>query len=155
MARIRVDIDDVALRMTVQSILRADGHAIETEEWDVAIAGEAARSELLAQQGPALVLTPVTGVREAVAAMQRGVYGYVLTPLVPGEVNIMVHRALESAIATPLSPRADEPMTLAQAEMRHIRDTLHRCKHNQAKAARILGIGRNTLWRKLKRLENK
>jgi two-component system response regulator HydG len=35
--------------------------------------------------------------------------------------------------------------------MEHIQRVLRVCKHNQAKAARILGIGRNTLWRKLKR----
>ena len=43
-----------------------------------------------------------------------------------------------------------ESLTLAEAEQRFILDTLRRCKYNQARAARMLGIGRNTLWRKLK-----
>ncbi|MBI5091051.1 MAG: helix-turn-helix domain-containing protein [Candidatus Hydrogenedentes bacterium] len=38
--------------------------------------------------------------------------------------------------------------------MRHIRSVLRQCKNNQGKAAQVLGIGRNTLWRKLKRAKS-
>jgi len=41
---------------------------------------------------------------------------------------------------------------LEDVEMEHILRVLKKCKNNQAKAARMLGIGRNTLWRKLKEL---
>jgi len=40
--------------------------------------------------------------------------------------------------------------TLAQAEKRHILRVLEACGGQQLDAARILGIGRTTLWRKLK-----
>ncbi len=40
--------------------------------------------------------------------------------------------------------------TLDEAERRHIIDILESCGHNQLEAAKALGIGRNTLWRKLK-----
>ena len=39
---------------------------------------------------------------------------------------------------------------LDEVERAHIETVLRQCKHNQAEAARLLGIGRNTLWRKLK-----
>ncbi len=139
------------MRMTVQAIVRADGHVVTDDAWDVVVTDELATAERLSQHGPVLMLTPVTGVRDVVQAMQRGVYGYVLTPLVPGEVNVMVARALSAAGRT-ASTEPEPPMTLAETEARHIRDTLRRCRYNQAKAARVLGIGRNTLWRKLKQM---
>ena len=43
-------------------------------------------------------------------------------------------------------------VTLEEVETRHILATLRRCRHNQSEAARILGIGRNTLWRKRKKI---
>jgi two-component system response regulator HydG len=53
----------------------------------------------------------------------------------------------------PGRPRGDvlfvslEP--LAAVERRHILLVLRACGGNQAEAARVLGIARNTLWRKL------
>lgn len=41
-------------------------------------------------------------------------------------------------------------LSLRDAEREHILTTLRECHGNQAKAAELLGIGRNTLWRKLK-----
>jgi two-component system response regulator HydG len=38
---------------------------------------------------------------------------------------------------------------LADVERRHILSVLAACGGNQAEAARVLGIARNTLWRKL------
>jgi DNA-binding NtrC family response regulator len=40
--------------------------------------------------------------------------------------------------------------TLAQAEKEHVLTVLRACHGIQADAARVLGIGRNTLWRKLR-----
>lgn len=40
--------------------------------------------------------------------------------------------------------------SLAEAERAHILFVLEQCGGNQMEAARVLGIGRNTLWRKLK-----
>ncbi|MCC6751951.1 MAG: sigma-54-dependent Fis family transcriptional regulator [Deltaproteobacteria bacterium] len=42
------------------------------------------------------------------------------------------------------------PQTLAEVERRHILATLERLRGNRAATARALGIGENTLWRKLK-----
>jgi two-component system response regulator HydG len=40
--------------------------------------------------------------------------------------------------------------TLAEVERDHVLGVLEVCGGNQAEAARALGIGRNTLWRKLR-----
>jgi two-component system response regulator HydG len=42
--------------------------------------------------------------------------------------------------------------TLAQSETERILTAMRACRNNQTKAAKVLGIGRNTLWRKLKRI---
>jgi DNA-binding NtrC family response regulator len=42
---------------------------------------------------------------------------------------------------------------LAEAEKRHILQVLDRCGRNKRKAAQVLGIGYNTLWRKLSQYE--
>ena len=41
--------------------------------------------------------------------------------------------------------------SLVDVERDHILQVLAACQGSQAEAARILGIGRNTLWRKLRR----
>ena len=40
---------------------------------------------------------------------------------------------------------------MAELEKRHILNVLSNCRHNKAKTAEVLGIGYNTLWRKLKK----
>lgn len=61
--------------------------------------------------------------------------------------------------ATPAGPRANTPSnngaradlrSLAEVEREHILRVLDACGGAQAEAARVLGIGRNTLWRKLR-----
>ncbi len=49
-----------------------------------------------------------------------------------------------------LDTGSDKGMTLKELERRHTLSTLKRHGGNQARAARELGIGRNTLWRRLK-----
>jgi DNA-binding NtrC family response regulator len=48
------------------------------------------------------------------------------------------------------APPAPELPTLAELEKTHLLATLHHTKWNQREAARILGISRVTLWRKIK-----
>ena len=56
------------------------------------------------------------------------------------------------AASTSLGPAPSLPreQTLAEVEQTHILQTLERCGWNHSRAAEILGIGRTTLWRKLK-----
>jgi two-component system response regulator HydG len=53
---------------------------------------------------------------------------------------------------TPLgaAPALPQPLTLAEAEKLHILQTLERYGWNHSRAAEALGIGRTSLWRKLK-----
>ncbi len=53
---------------------------------------------------------------------------------------------------TPLGapPSLPQALTLAEAERLHIMQTLERCGWNHSRAAEALGIGRTSLWRKLK-----
>jgi len=48
------------------------------------------------------------------------------------------------------APGLEREHTLAEAERAHIIQALERCGRNHSRAAEILGIGRTTLWRKLK-----
>ncbi|MCW5828511.1 MAG: sigma-54-dependent Fis family transcriptional regulator [Deltaproteobacteria bacterium] len=57
----------------------------------------------------------------------------------------------ESAAAGgPPASSPDQVIPLAEAEKTHILNAYTACQHNQVETARRLGIGRNTLWRKLK-----
>ena len=149
MARVHLDISDTAGYMTLKALLEADGHEVSDDQPDVSIADEALAALEHAKDRPTLVLAAANQVRAAVAVMRQGVYGYIFIPLQPGEAEIMVRRAAGAKTDSTHEP----PCALAEVEEKHILNTLRYCKNNRAEAARILGIGRNTLWRKLKAFE--
>ena len=47
------------------------------------------------------------------------------------------------------------PSTLLDAELRHIQQVLRQCSGNKTEACRLLGIGRGTLYKKLKEIEDR
>lgn len=147
MTRISMHIHDLANRMVARALLEAAGCKIVEDAAEVSLFDDA--DEALAQDvsGNALILCTMDEAEKAVRAMQKGVYGYVLLPFVPGELELMVARA---ANTTDIISNASRLETLAEVEQEHIANMMRDCKHNQAEAARRLGIGRNTLWRKLK-----
>ncbi len=155
MARVALYIADPVNRMTLKAMLEAAGHRVGEHDPQAAVADEAERAVACASVCPAILLTTISGVPDAIKAMRNGVYAYILLPFQPGEAPLMVERAVADAGNGVASARsegdADWP-SLEAVERQHIRETLRRCKHNQARAARVLGIGRNTLWRKLKRI---
>lgn len=58
---------------------------------------------------------------------------------------------LSQPALAPLPPETEGALlTLEEAEKRHVLRVLEACQGQQSDAARILGIGRTTLWRKLK-----
>ncbi|HVE13331.1 MAG TPA: sigma-54 dependent transcriptional regulator [Elusimicrobiota bacterium] len=57
---------------------------------------------------------------------------------------------IHASPAAAAPPRKNGGGSLGDAEKRHILKVLEDCGGNQADAAKTLGIGRNTLWRKLK-----
>ncbi len=151
MARVRLSIADPAYGLTLKTLLEADGHTVSENEPGVIITDDFVQAISLAAGCPTLVLAGINQLRDAVEAMQRGVFGYIFVPLVPGEAALMVRRATG---AVPTVTESHDAV-LEDVETEHILDTLRRCKGNRAEAARRLGIGRNTLWRKLKRIEAK
>lgn len=152
MARIELVVEDTPQRMTLSAMLEASGHEIVEREPDVIFTDTVETARSRAGTFPVIVLASASEIPEVVQAMRDGVWGYIFVPLQPGEAVAAVERALGQAPAAGEREAAAESMRpLAEVEMDYIQEVLRKCKHNQAKAARILGIGRNTLWRKLKK----
>ena len=149
MATVRLEIADPANRLTLKTLLESEGHEVGGAPPDAIITDNMATAVEHARQTPTLVLATLSQLREAVEAMGKGVYGYVCVPFLPGEVGLMVSRACGAI------PSQERPVLrpLHEMEADQIRAVLRACKGNQAEAARVLGIGRNTLWRKLKKRE--
>jgi len=145
MAHVQLLLSDPAASMLLKAVLEAEGHQIVSGPAEVTICDDAETAESIAGRKPSLIVTPFSGVPRAVEAMGKGVYGYVLLPLQPGEAGVMVRRALDGAA----QPEAVDLSTLEAAELRHIQAVVRHCRGNRVEASRILGIGRNTLWRKL------
>jgi len=65
-----------------------------------------------------------------------------------GPADLPSHIAAGTALGP--APSLPREQTLAEVEKTHILQTLERCGWNHSQAAEMLGIGRTTLWRKLK-----
>lgn len=147
MARVRLFIEDPAQYQALATMLESAGHSITDTAPDLAFCDRAEDAIHVASSVPVILLATVTKLHDAVAAMLQGVFGYIMVPLIPGEAVIAAQRALECAAAKARAPS----VTLEEVMLNHIRLVLEQCGGNQAEAARRLGIGRNTLWRKLKK----
>jgi DNA-binding NtrC family response regulator len=88
-------------------------------------------------------------VRELENAMERAVILARGNAVAPEDLPPHVAAGLNLG-ASPALPRQT---TLAEAERGLILQTLERCGRNHSAAAEALGIGRTTLWRKLKEYE--
>ncbi len=153
MARVLLEIDSIPNRVTLRALLEAEGHVVVDKQPEVVIADTPASAAAHAKHSPTLVLATASDIPAAVKVMRGGVYGYIFVPLQPGEAALMVNRALAAGASTaPDEAGAPEVPTLAQSETERILEAMQACRHNQTRAAKALGIGRNTLWRKLKRI---
>lgn len=90
-----------------------------------------------------LVLTGFGSIATAVDAMRAGAVNYLTKPADASEIVA----ALDSASAANPSPAAVP--SLARVEWEHIQRVLHSCDGNVSVAARLLGLHRRTLQRKL------
>ena len=159
MALIGLQIDDPANRITLKVMLEAEGHVIVDGERGASLLVSdnlAWAVEHVSSADAVLVLSDAEHLSLAVRTMRQGIFGYIFLPFLPGEAGLMVQRALarKSSDDARHAPASDGSIrTLETVEAEHILETLRRCKNNQAKTARALGIGRNTLWRKLKKIE--
>jgi DNA-binding NtrC family response regulator len=95
-----------------------------------------AEEALLAYAWPGNVRELGNAVRHA-AALARG--ERILPEHLPDELR-----------APPRRAAAGEARTLAEVEREHVLSVLESCGGSQVEAAKALGIGRNTLWRKLR-----
>jgi DNA-binding NtrC family response regulator len=86
-------------------------------------------------------------VRQLENAIERAVLLATRETIFPGDFPPSLLRAAKTG--EPSVPPA-KPMRLEEVEREHILSTLEAFGWNQARAAEVLGIGRNTLWRKLK-----
>lgn len=94
-----------------------------------------------------VMLTGYGSIATAVDAMRLGAVGFVQKPADADGVLA----AFERNAAPPLDPpdAAYRPPTLARVEYDHIQRVLSDCGGNVSKAARLLGMHRRTLQRKL------
>jgi two-component system response regulator HydG len=114
-----------------------------------------ARGFIAAERRPAAGLSPEAerallayrwpgNVRELGNAMKHG------CALARGAI-IRPEHLPEELRGPPVAPGAGEgPLRLAEVERAHVLRVLERCGGSQPEAARALGIGRTTLWRKLR-----
>lgn len=149
MNRVQLDVAELTNRLTLKLALEQAGHTVDDASPEVIIADTAARALQHARQMPTLFLCPLPDIPNAVSLMHQGVYGYIVLPLQPGEADLMVRRASTGAAGA--ASGEVEMVPLEDIERRHILAVLRQCRGNRAQAARILKIGRNTLWRKLKK----
>ncbi len=87
-------------------------------------------------------------VRELENAIERAV-----ALSLDAEIDVLeLPEALQKSASRPASA-LNGRLTLEEIEKRHILDTLAYCQGNYDEAARLLAIGRTTLWRKLKKYQ--
>jgi two-component system, NtrC family, response regulator HydG len=86
-------------------------------------------------------------VREMENAIERAVVLAETDTIFPGDIPPSLRGAPAGGDASEATPKLRR---LEDVEREHILGTLDACAWNQARAAEALGIGRNTLWRKLK-----
>ena len=92
-----------------------------------------------------VVLTGYGSVATAVEAVRRGAVQYLTKPADADEILAAFDRGDgDAAIPSPL-----QPMTLDRVEWEHINRVLVDCGGNVSEAARLLGLHRRTLQRKL------
>jgi two-component system response regulator RegA len=93
-----------------------------------------------------VVLTGYASVATAVEAVRRGATHYLTKPADADEILAAFERGPDGA-DLPVTPT--QPMSLDRVEWEHINRVLMDCDGNVSEAARVLGLHRRTLQRKL------
>ena len=93
---------------------------------------------------PVVLITAYADVQLAVRGLKRGAADFITKPWDNDELVRKLKDVLESS---------NEVATLDEVEADHIRRALDRCHGNLTKAAEILGITRQTLYNKMKKLQ--
>jgi two-component system response regulator RegA len=94
-----------------------------------------------------VVLTGYGSIATAVEAVRRGAAHYLTKPADADEILA----ALTGAAGSPPPAVPQKPMSLDRVEWEHINRVLVECQGNVSEAARLLGLHRRSLQRKLSR----
>jgi len=104
----------------------------------------------------AIVLTRYPSVAAAVHAIRMGFQDYLAKPIEPRRVAALFGAAPDlgrrEGAANDVFEADDEPASLARVEWEHIHTVLLDCGGNISEAARVLGLHRRSLQRKLRRV---
>ena len=92
-----------------------------------------------------IILTGYGSIASATKAIKLGAIDYLTKPVDLDQILEAFNEQLE----TPKDPHAKMHPSLERVEWEHIQRTLHDCNGNISKAARLLGLHRRTLQRKL------
>jgi two-component system, response regulator RegA len=171
--------DDPCVRTSLAQWFRDAHWSVRTAErcvQAVALAGLAAPNYLIVEQKladgtgfdlltrvralnpevTAIVLTRYPSVAAAVHAIRLGFQDYLAKPIEARRVAALLGAgpALGEAggAANDVFAPDDEPASLARVEWEHIHTVLLDCRGNISEAARVLGLHRRSLQRKLRRL---
>ena len=99
-----------------------------------------------------VVLTGYGSIATAIEAMRIGAVHYLQKPADADQI-LAALRAPDGEPQGPREPLAvDEVPSLARVEWEHIQRVMHDCDNNISKAARLLGLHRRSLQRKLGKL---
>ncbi len=93
---------------------------------------------------PVVLITAYADVSLAVRGLKRGASDFITKPWDNDELVRKLKDVLDAA---------DEMATLDEVEADHIRRAVDRCHGNLSKAADLLGVSRQTLYNKMKRLQ--
>ena len=104
----------------------------------------------LSPETRAVVCTGFGSIANAVEAIHAGAVNYVTKPADADEILAAFRKAEEPD--REIAAVDYQPVTLAEAEWEYIQQVLADCAGNISKAARLLGIERRTLQRKLKKM---
>ena len=104
----------------------------------------------LSPETRSVVCTGFGSIANAVEAMHAGAVNYVTKPVDADELLAAFRKGAEPERET--AELDYQPSTLAEAEWEYIQQILADCNGNISKAARLLGIERRTLQRKLKKM---
>ncbi len=124
----------VDLRMPGQSGLALVGALLELDE-DIRI----------------LVLTAYGSIATALEAIRLGAIGFQQKPASVDEILLALNGGFFDVTGPAPDPPSQVP-TLARAEWEHINRVLAECQGNVCQAARLLGVHRRTLQRKLAKI---
>ena len=95
-------------------------------------------------QTPVVLLTAYADVTLAVKGLKNGAADFITKPWDNDDLVRKLKDVLEAA---------DEMATLDEVEADHIRRAVDRCHGNLSKAADLLGVSRQTLYNKMKKLQ--